>query len=100
MEFRALAADLKKGPPAPVYLVYGSEGLLRERAVEMIRAAEPFQYLRVETAGLEWPSVSGELYTAGFFSGRKLVALHDEGNFVHNHKDDVKEYAASPSSSS
>jgi DNA polymerase III delta subunit len=66
----------------------------------MVRAAEQFQYLRLETAGLEWPAVSGELYTAGFFSGRKLVVLHDEGNFVHNRKEDVKEYAASPSTSS
>ena len=99
MEFRALAADLKKGAPAPVYLVFGPEGLLRERAIEMIRGAEPFQSIRIDTAGVEWPSVSGELYTPGFFAGRKLVVLVDEGNFVHNHREDVKEYAAAPSPS-
>ena len=99
MEFKALAADLKKGPPAPVYLVFGPEGLLRERAVELIRAAEPFQPIRIDTAGIEWPSVAGELYTPSFFSGRKLVVLVDDGNFVHNHREDVKAYAAAPSPS-
>ena len=99
MEFKALAADLKKGKPAPVYLVYGPEGLLRERAVEQIRGAEEFPAIRIDTAGVEWPSVAGELYTPGFFGGRKLVLLVDDGNFVHNHREDVKEYAAAPSPS-
>jgi len=98
MEFRSLAAELKKGI-SPVYLVFGPEGLLRERAVEMIRASEPFQPVRIDTAGVEWPAVAGELYTPGFFAGRKLVVLVDEGNFVHNHREDVKAYAAAPSPS-
>ncbi len=97
MEFKALAADLKKGPPAPVYLVFGPESLLRERAVEQIRAAEPFQPVRIDTAGVEWPAVADELYTQAFFSGRKLVVLVDDGNFVHNRREDVKAYAAAPS---
>jgi DNA polymerase-3 subunit delta len=100
VEFKALAADLKKGPAAAVYLVYGSEGLLRERAVEMIRDAEKFQPLRFDTAGAQWPAVADELYTAGFFAGRKLVVLVDDGNFVHNHREDVKAYGAAPSTSS
>jgi DNA polymerase-3 subunit delta len=99
MEFRALAAELKKGPPAPVYLLYGAETLLRERAVELIKAAEPFLSVRIDTAGVEWPAVADELYTPGFFSGRKLVVLVDEGNFVHNHREDVKAYASAPSPS-
>jgi DNA polymerase-3 subunit delta len=98
MEFRSLAADLKK-EVSPVYLLYGSEGLLRERAVEMIRDTEKLQQLRIDAAGADWPSIAGELYTPSFFAGRKLVLLMDEGNFVHNHKDEVKEYAASPSPS-
>jgi DNA polymerase III subunit delta len=99
MEFRALAADLKKGPPAPVYLVFGSESLLRERALEQIKGAEPFQPLRIDTAGVEWPAIVDELYTPGFFAGRKLVLLVDEGNFVNNHREELKEYAAAPSPS-
>ena len=99
MEYKALAADLKKGPPASVYLVFGSEGLLRERAADMIREAGKLDPLRIESANAEWTSIAGELYTPGFFSGRKMVLLVDDGNFVHNHKEAVKEYAASPSPS-
>jgi DNA polymerase-3 subunit delta len=98
VDFRSLAADLKKGV-APVYLVFGSEGLLRERAAEMIREAGKLDAIRIEATGADWPSIAGELYTPGFFSGRKMALLVDDGNFVHNHKDEVKEYAASPSPS-
>jgi DNA polymerase-3 subunit delta len=97
MEFRALAADLKKGPPASVYLVFGPESLLRERAIEQIQGAEAFQPVRIETAGVEWPAVADELYTQAFFGARKLIVLVDEGNFIHNHREDVKAYAAAPS---
>ena len=99
MEFKALAADLKKGPVAPLYLIYGPESLLRERAIDQVRSAEPFQQVRIDTGGVEWPAVVDELYTPGFFSGRKLVVLVDDGNFVHNHREDVKAYAAAPSAS-
>lgn len=98
MEFRALAADLKKGV-ASVYLLFGPESLLRERAVDLIRDSQKLQSIRIDTAGLEWPTISGELYTPSFFSGRKLVLVMDEGNFVNNHREDVKAYAAAPSSS-
>ncbi|HZL73496.1 MAG TPA: hypothetical protein VFC86_13620, partial [Planctomycetota bacterium] len=83
MEFRALAADLKKGL-APVYLVFGPESLLRERSIEQIKAMETFQVVRMDTAGVEWPAIADELYTQGFFAGRKMVVLADDGNFVHN----------------
>ncbi|HEU4338479.1 MAG TPA: DNA polymerase III subunit delta [Planctomycetota bacterium] len=99
MEFKALAADLKKGPVAPLYLVYGPESLLRERAIDQVKSAEPFQQVRIDTGGLEWPAIADELYTPGFFTGRKLVVLVDEGNFVHNHREDLKAYAAAPSPS-
>ena len=98
MEFRALAADLKKGL-APVYLVFGPESLLRERSIEQIKAMETFQVVRMDTAGVEWPAIADELYTQGFFAGRKMVVLADDGNFVHNRREDVKAYAAAPSSS-
>lgn len=98
MEFRALAADLKKGP-APVYLVFGPESLLRERAVALVRGTEAFDTVRIDTQGVEWPAVAGELHTPAFLGARKLVVLRDEGNFVHNHREDVKAYSSAPSPS-
>jgi len=102
MEFRALAAELKKGTASPVYLVYGFEALLRERALEMIRAAEPepgFQVIRISPSESGWAAIADELYTGTFLGGRKLVVLADEGNFVHNQREGFKAYAAAPSAS-
>ncbi len=102
MDAAALAADLKGGAKSAVYLVYGSETLLREDCLAQVQAAEPkpgFQVLKFSVPESTWAQVADELYTAPFLGGRKLVVLLDEGNFVHNHRDEIAGYAAAPSAS-
>ena len=101
MDFAAFSADLRaKKPLAPVYIFAGAEALLRDRGLALLKEAEPAlaeNALRVSASETAWPRVADELYTAGFFGGRKLVVLVDDGNFVHNHADALKAYLRQPS---
>ncbi len=104
MEFSAFTGVLKPGAVLPpVILFYGSQALLRDRGVELVKGTgEDLRQnaVRMSTGGAEWSSIAGELYTPNMFGGRKLVVLADEGNFVHNHAKEIKEYADSPSPTS
>jgi DNA polymerase-3 subunit delta len=101
MDWGTFQAELRaKKPPAPLYLFAGTERLLRERGVALLREAWPeldAGALRLPSSDTDWARVADELYTAPFFGGRKLVVLVDEGNFVHNQADALKAYLRQPS---
>jgi DNA polymerase-3 subunit delta len=103
VDFAAFGAEVRgKKAPAPVYLFAGPEALLRERAVALLREADPElggNALRVASSETDWTRLADELYTPPFLEKRKLVILVDEGNFVHNHADELREYLKSPSPS-
>jgi DNA polymerase III delta subunit len=85
-----------------VTIFYGPQGYLRDQGIELIKGAAKDlaeNTLRVATGGAEWSAIAAELYTPSFLGGRKLVVLVDEGNFVHNHAKEIRDYAASPSPS-
>jgi DNA polymerase-3 subunit delta len=55
--------------------------------------------IRLSSSDTDWPRLADELYTAPFFAKRKLVVVVDDGNFVHNNADRIKEYLKQPSPS-
>jgi DNA polymerase-3 subunit delta len=101
MDFPSFAAELRrKKPPAPVYVFAGPEALLRDRGVALLREAWPdlgANALRVASSETDWARISDELYTRSLVGDRKLVVLVDEGNFVHNNADALREYLKAPS---
>lgn len=101
MDFATFAGAVRRGEaPAPVTVFAGPEAFLRERGAAMIRETDPAfadGTVRLNASETRWAGVMDELHTAAFFGGRKLVVLVDEGNFVHNHKDEVRAYAEQPS---
>ncbi len=103
MEFAAFSAELRtKKVSAPVYVFAGPEALLRDRGAALLREADPAlgaNAIRIASSETDWARLSGELYTASFFGGRKLVVLVDEGNFVHNNAEVLKGYLKQPSPS-
>ena len=101
MDFAAFAAELrgKKGPAA-VYVFAGPEALLRNRAASLLAESDPelgANVIRLEASETDWARVADELYTHPFLSKKKLVVLVDEGNFVHNHAEDLRGYLKQPS---
>lgn len=104
MEFTKYAADLrgKQGVNAPVLLFAGSESLLRERAAALLKESDPelaANAVRLCSNETDWARVADELYTLPFLAKRKLVLLVDEGNFVHNHAEALRDYLKHPSPS-
>jgi DNA polymerase-3 subunit delta len=104
MDFASFAAEArgKKGAGGPVLLFAGAEALLRERGVAILKESDPelgANAVRLASNEVDWARVTDELYTLGFFAKRKLVVLVDEGNFVHNHAEALREYLKGPSPS-
>jgi DNA polymerase-3 subunit delta len=104
MDFASYAAEIrgKKGATAPVLLFAGSEALLRERAAALLKDSDPelgANAVRLASNETDWARVADELYTLPFLAKRKLVVLVDEGNFVHNHAEALREYLKRPSPS-
>ncbi len=101
MDFPSFAAEMRgKRPPGPAYVFAGPEALLRERGVSLLKEAHPHlgaNTLRVASSETDWPRLADELYTLPFLGKGKLVVLVDEGNFVHNNADALKEYLRKPS---
>jgi len=101
MDFAAFAAELRgKKAPAPVYVFAGPEALLRDRAAALLAESDPelgANVIRLEASETDWARVADELYTPPFLSKKKLVVLVDEGNFVHNHAEDLRGYLKQPS---
>ncbi len=101
MDFPSFAAGLRgRKPPAPAYVFAGPEALLRERGVALLKEAHPdlaANTLRVTSSETDWARLSDELYTRPFLGKMKLVVLVDEGNFLHNHADGLREYLKKPS---
>ena len=104
MEFANFAAEIrsKNGVAGAVFLFSGSESLLRERAAAMLKASDPelgANCVRLTSSETDWARVADELYTLPFLAKRKLIVLVDEGNFVHNHAEALREYLKRPSPS-
>jgi DNA polymerase III delta subunit len=101
VDFAQFSSGLRANKPlAPVYIFAGPEALLRDRGVSLLKEAEPAlagNAIRLSASETAWPRVADELYTASFFGARKLVVLVDDGNFVHNHVDALKDYLRQPS---
>ena len=101
MDFAAFAAELRgKRGPAAVYVFAGPEALLRDRAAALLAESDPelgANVIRLEASETDWARVVDELYTPPFLSKKKLVVLVDEGNFVHNHAEDLRGYLKQPS---
>jgi DNA polymerase III delta subunit len=97
----SFAAELRAGKaPAPVVVFAGPESLLRDRGLAALKESDPglgANAIRITSSETEWSRVADELYTPSFLGGKKLVVLVDEGNFVHNHADEFREYLKSPS---
>jgi DNA polymerase-3 subunit delta len=104
MDFASFVAEVRgKKPLAPVYILAGSESLLRERGVAVLGESDPelgANLIRLASSETDWSRLSGELYTPPFLAKRKLVVLVDEGNFVHNHAESIRGYLGQPSPSS
>lgn len=104
MDFASYAAGIrgKKGVAGAVLLFAGSESLLRERAVALLKESDPelgANAVRLTSSETDWARVADELYTLPFLAKRKLIVLVDEGNFVHNHAEALREYLKRPSPS-
>jgi DNA polymerase III delta subunit len=101
MDFASFTAELrgKKGP-APAVVFAGPEALLRDRGLAALKESDPglgANAVRVSSSETDWTRIADELYTPPFFGGKKLVVLVDEGNFVHNNRDEIAEYLKGPS---
>jgi DNA polymerase III delta subunit len=103
MDFASFVAEVRaKGVSSPAYVFAGAESLLRDRGAALLREADPelgANAVRVGSGETDWPRLSGELYTPPFLAKRKLVVLVDEGNFVHNHAEALREYLERPAAS-
>jgi DNA polymerase III delta subunit len=100
MDFSALAGGKALADVGPVWVFVGSESYLRDQGVELLKEAAPElgrNSVRLLPSETEWAGILSELYTPSFMGGRKLVVIADDGNFVHNHAKEMKEYAEAPS---
>jgi DNA polymerase III delta subunit len=104
MDFAGFVAELRGGKrPPPVCIFAGPEAFLRERCAALLAESDRdfgSNLIRLTPAETDWPRVADELYTAPFLANKKLVVLVAEGNFVHNHTDELREYLKQPSGSS
>jgi DNA polymerase-3 subunit delta len=101
VEFAEFQGELRKqGAAAPVYLFAGAESLLRDRGLAALAGADAefaANTVRLASSETDWPRLVDELHTPPFLAKRKLVVLVDDGNFVHNHAAELKEYLKQPS---
>jgi DNA polymerase-3 subunit delta len=104
VDFGSFAAKVqgKAGGVEPVVFFAGPEALLRERGAALLKESDPelgANAVRLASNEVDWARISDELYTLPFLAKRKLVVLVDEGNFVHNHAEALREYLRRPSPS-
>ncbi len=110
MKFEELATYLKKGSPATVYVLTGTERLLKDECVEAIHAhfekttktiytIQTFhpQHNKSESNRLEPAAVLDTLRSASLFGGRQLAVVHDADPFYAQYKDVFTRYVAHPS---
>ena len=101
MDFQSFATGIRKKKPLPRVVVFaGTEALLRDRGLSLLKEAHPdlaAGMLRIPASETDWNRLSDELYTAPFFGGKKLVVLVDDGNFISSHREQVRAYTAEPS---
>ncbi len=99
MEFTEFASASAL-PEASVFLFGGDQAFLRERGIQLLRERNPEwagQSIRFSSSDVTWPRLEEELFTPSLLGGRKLIILMDEGNFVHNHVNQIEEYLDNPS---
>ena len=93
MDFQSFATGIRKKKPLPPVVVFaGTEALLRDRGLSLLKEAHPDLadgMLRIPSSETDWNRLSDELYTAPFFGGKKLVVLVDDGKFISSHRDQV-----------
>ena len=101
MDLTGFEAEVRaKRPPAPVVVFAGTEAVLRERGLALLRDSDPelaANLVRVHSSETDWARLMDELCTLPFLARRKLVVLVDEGNFVHNEPVPLRDYLKNPS---
>lgn len=91
------------GDLKPVYLIYGSEALLLDRAVARLRerlakvADLDFNFDQFDGAGASADSVIGAANTMPFMSERRLVVVRDVDRMAADEQAKLAEYAKDPS---
>lgn len=99
---RSLAA----GEAAPVYLLAGGEGVLRDRVLRVLREKlvlegfEAFNYRNLEPSGLDTRALADEMRVLPMGGGRRLVVISPADALLKDHLRDLGEYAAHPSPAS
>lgn len=99
----ALARSLAGGDPAPVYLLAGPEAVLRDRALEALRArvveagSEAFNYRRVEPRELDAQALAVEMRDFPMGGGGRLVVIASAEDLLKDQVKTLADYAADPS---
>lgn len=96
--------ELKKLPePRPVYVLHGSEYLLKRQALAHLRclilgdATDELAWCVVAGEAASYAGVHDELLTRPFLSPRKVVLVEEADPFVSEHRDKLERYLAKPS---
>ncbi|TXD39691.1 DNA polymerase III subunit delta [Lujinxingia vulgaris] len=100
---RQFFKDLKKGPVAPIYFVYGEETYLLDRAVEaIVEAAAPEGTNDFNLDSFQGRSASGEAIRSAaemlpMMSKRRLVVVRDMQEIPLSELGQLEDYFANPS---
>ena len=95
--FEDFLAGLKRGGPAPVTVLYGGDGHLRRKGLEVLLAAAPgADVVRVDAATADPARVRGDLFTPSLLGGRTVVVLSGPGDRIAPFREVIDEVLASP----
>lgn len=110
MSYRVFLDELKKGLPAPGYLLVASDPFLHTEATSRIRESIPaaerdFTYHAFDLAGTAaektpFDQILDVLNTAPFFSGRKYVVAENVQKITKKEIQSLQQYCAAPSETS
>lgn len=94
-------------PPAPVYVLFGSDRFLKRLSLERIRRVvfgddeDAVSLAAFEGTSVQWRDVVDELDTVSLFGGnRRMVVLGDAENLISEHRSQLEAYVATPSRTS
>src|SRR5260221_6378278 len=91
------------GDVEPVYVLEGTEGVLRDRVLQALKAKllapgfEAFNYRTVEPSGLDAVELADEMRVLPMGGGRRLVVVSPADALLKDHLKALGEYAADPS---
>jgi len=97
-----LERRLGRGPAEPVYLLSGSEALLRDAALRALKAKvvqaefEPFNYTNADPAGLDALALAQEMRILPMGGGGRLVVVSPAEGLLKEQIKALAEYAADP----